>query len=182
MRELAFNGARLSLPGGDHDPLITSDGHGKSADELTEMYRVRYRLFKERLVRNVQVSGSMETDKFDAFHPDCLLQRGTDRQIPGCLRRFSLTVAIMLSDSLRPAVWATRAGKLHHLGEQSAVGRSCSQRAQSGKRARSSHFRALCRREVPKPRALGARGARCGVNGRPHKEQVWLHCPIGTKS
>ena len=46
--------------------LITSDRYGAFADDLAEMYRLRYRVFKQRLDWDVEVSGDMEIDTFDA--------------------------------------------------------------------------------------------------------------------
>jgi acyl homoserine lactone synthase len=47
--------------------LITPDRYGAFLDELAEMHRLRY--FKERLGWDVQVSGDMEVDEFDAYRP-----------------------------------------------------------------------------------------------------------------
>jgi len=66
--------------------LITPDRYGEFAQELAEMYRLRYRVFKERLDWDVQVSGGMEMDEFDALHPAYLLQRRGDGRIQGCVR------------------------------------------------------------------------------------------------
>ena len=49
--------------------LITADFFGSSIGEIAEMHRLRYRVFKERLDGNVQVSGDMEIDAFDALQP-----------------------------------------------------------------------------------------------------------------
>jgi N-acyl-L-homoserine lactone synthetase len=49
--------------------LITPDRYGAFLDELTEMHRLRYRVFKERLGWDVEVSGDMEIDEFDAYRP-----------------------------------------------------------------------------------------------------------------
>ena len=45
--------------------LITPDRYGAFMNELAEMHRLRYRIFKERLGWDVQVSGDMEVDEFD---------------------------------------------------------------------------------------------------------------------
>jgi hypothetical protein len=42
--------------------LITPDRYGAFLDELGEMHRLRYRIFKERLGWDVEVSGDMEID------------------------------------------------------------------------------------------------------------------------
>ncbi len=79
--------------------LITRDCYGTCADELGEMHRLRYRVFKERLGWDVQVSGDMEIDEFDALHPAYLLQRGANGQIQGCVRLLPSTGPTMLRDT-----------------------------------------------------------------------------------
>jgi acyl homoserine lactone synthase len=66
--------------------LITAEYYGQFIRELAEMHRLRYRVFKERLEWDVQVSGDMEVDLFDALHPAYLIQRASDGQIQGCVR------------------------------------------------------------------------------------------------
>ncbi|MDE2167569.1 MAG: hypothetical protein KGJ66_14685 [Alphaproteobacteria bacterium] len=56
--------------------LITSELYGEFVNELAAMHRLRYRVFKDRPRRDVQVSGDLEIDEFDALHPTYLLQRG----------------------------------------------------------------------------------------------------------
>jgi len=79
--------------------LITSDRYGEFVEELAEMYRLRYRVFKERLDWDVQASSDMEVDDFDAFHPTYLLQRGSGGQVQGCVRLLPSTGPTMLRDT-----------------------------------------------------------------------------------
>lgn len=58
--------------------LITADYSGNFIGEISEMHRLRYRVFRERLDWDVQVSGDMEIDAFDALQPCYLLQRAGD--------------------------------------------------------------------------------------------------------
>src|SRR3546814_7307256 len=76
--------------------LITPDRYGEFAHDLAEMYRLRYRVFKERLDWDVQVSGGMEMDEFDALHPAYLLQRRDSGRIRGCVRLLPSTGPTML--------------------------------------------------------------------------------------
>lgn len=76
--------------------LIMPDRYGEFVDELAAMHRLRFRVFKERLDWDVQVSGDMEIDEFDALHPAYLLQRGTAGQIQGCVRLLPTTGLTML--------------------------------------------------------------------------------------
>jgi len=79
--------------------LITPDRYGAFVDELSEMHRLRYRVFKVRLGWDVEVSGDMEIDAFDALQPAYLLQKGDDGQIQGCVRLLPTTGPTMLRDT-----------------------------------------------------------------------------------
>lgn len=79
--------------------LIAADSYGEFADELAEMHRLRYRVFKERLDWDVQFSGDMEIDEFDALHPVYLLQRAGNGQVQGCVRLLPTTGPTMLRDT-----------------------------------------------------------------------------------
>ncbi len=79
--------------------LITSDCYGTCLDELAEMHRLRYRVFKQRLGWDVQASGDMEVDEFDALGPCYLLQRSADGTIAGCVRLLPSTGPTMLRDT-----------------------------------------------------------------------------------
>lgn len=96
--------------------LITHNFYGEFADDLAEMHRLRYRIFKERLDWDVQVSGNMEIDEFDSLHPAYLLQRGVAGHIQGCVRLLPTTGRTMPRDTFAlllgrqdapasPAVW-----------------------------------------------------------------------------
>ena len=79
--------------------LISPDQYGTFAKEIAEMHRLRYRVFKERLDWDVQISGDMEIDEFDALHPEYLIQRGHNGRIQGCVRLLSSTGPTMLRDA-----------------------------------------------------------------------------------
>ncbi|MGB6536338.1 MAG: acyl-homoserine-lactone synthase [Xanthobacteraceae bacterium] len=79
--------------------LINPDHYGEFIDDLAEMHRLRYRIFKERLGWDVQVSGDMEVDEFDACRPVYLLQRDADGRIQGCVRLLPTTGPNMLRDT-----------------------------------------------------------------------------------
>jgi len=67
--------------------LITADQYGNFIGEIAEMHRLRCRVFRERLDWEVQVSGDMEIDEFDALYPTYLLQQGTtvvSRAVSAC--------------------------------------------------------------------------------------------------
>jgi len=79
--------------------LITPDHYGALVHELSEMHRLRYRIFKERLGWDVEVSGDMEIDAFDACQPVYLLQNDGDGRIQGCVRLLPTTGPTMLRDT-----------------------------------------------------------------------------------
>jgi N-acyl-L-homoserine lactone synthetase len=79
--------------------LINPDRYGEFIDDLAEMHRLRYRIFKERLGWDVQVSGDMEVDEFDACQPVYLLQRNDDGRVQGCVRLLPTTGPTMLRDT-----------------------------------------------------------------------------------
>jgi acyl homoserine lactone synthase len=79
--------------------LITQESYGEFADALIEMHRLRYRVFRGRLDWEVQVSGDMEIDEFDALHPAYLVQRGDGGKIQGCVRLLPSTGPTMLRNT-----------------------------------------------------------------------------------
>jgi N-acyl-L-homoserine lactone synthetase len=79
--------------------LITADYFGNFVEEIAEMHRLRYRVFKRRLEWDVEVSGDVEIDEFDALQPDYLLQRAKDGRIQGCVRLLPSTGPTMLRDT-----------------------------------------------------------------------------------
>jgi len=97
--------------------LVTPDRYGEHTDALAEMYRLRYRVFKQRLGWDVDSSAGMEIDAFDALHPVYLLQRADDSgRVQGCVRLLPSTGPTMLSETFAallegaavpadPAVW-----------------------------------------------------------------------------
>ncbi len=79
--------------------LVTSDFYGVFVDELADMYRLRFRVFKQRLGWDVQVGGDMEIDEFDALHPAYLLLMSSQGQVQGCVRLLPSLGPTMLRDT-----------------------------------------------------------------------------------
>jgi N-acyl-L-homoserine lactone synthetase len=79
--------------------LITADYYGDFVGEIAEMHRLRYRVFKDRLDWDVEVSGELEIDRFDALHPVYLIQRASDGRVQGCVRLLPSTGPTMLHDT-----------------------------------------------------------------------------------
>jgi acyl homoserine lactone synthase len=63
------------------------------------MHRLRYRIFKQRLGWDIQASGDMEVDEFDALGPCYLLQRSAEGAITGCVRLLPTIGPTMLRDT-----------------------------------------------------------------------------------
>ena len=107
--------------------LITADYYSQLIEAITEMHRLRYRVFKERLDWDVRFSGDMEIDEFDALRPAYLIQRAHDNRVQGCVRLLPSMGPTMLRDTFRalldgaaapasPAIWESSrfALDLHH--------------------------------------------------------------------
>lgn len=96
--------------------LITAGYADHFVDELSEMHRLRCRVFRERLDWDVQISGGMEIDEFDALCPSYLIQRAPSGRVQGCVRLLPTTGPTMLRNTFplllnnvpapdSPAIW-----------------------------------------------------------------------------
>ncbi len=79
--------------------LITADRFGEFVDALTDMHRLRFRVFKQRLDWDVETAGDMEVDSFDALQPAYLLLRDPGGAVSGCVRLLPSTGPNMLRDT-----------------------------------------------------------------------------------
>jgi hypothetical protein len=61
-RQFASNAQRAAIKEAIMMRLVTADYHGQFINDIVEMHRLRYRVFKERLDWDVCVSGDMEID------------------------------------------------------------------------------------------------------------------------
>jgi acyl homoserine lactone synthase len=79
-----------------HVVTLTSRQFGQHLNLLTDMYRLRRRVFKDRLDWNVPVSGDLELDVYDTLNPTYLvaMHRGT---LAGSVRLLPTTGPTMLS-------------------------------------------------------------------------------------
>jgi len=78
--------------------LVAPEYHQAFETLLAEMYRLRTRVFRERLGWEVAVTDGMEADLFDALGPAYLLQRSADGRIQGCVRLVPTEGPTMLRD------------------------------------------------------------------------------------
>jgi acyl homoserine lactone synthase len=79
--------------------LITKACYGEFANTLVALHQLRYRAFKVRLDWDVQTSGDLEIDDFDALHPDYLVQLTSDGQVLGSVRLLPTLGPTMLRDT-----------------------------------------------------------------------------------
>ncbi|WP_315762460.1 MULTISPECIES: acyl-homoserine-lactone synthase [unclassified Bradyrhizobium] len=79
--------------------LITPPSYGDFADTLVAMHRLRHRVFKLRMEWDVQTSGDMEIDDFDALHPAYLTQVSDSGQVQGSVRLLPTLGPTMLRDT-----------------------------------------------------------------------------------
>lgn len=78
--------------------LIAPGWYGAFNDELQQMYRLRYRVFKKRLAWEVEAKSGLETDWFDDLKPYYLLLRGSSGSVNGCVRFLPSTGPTMLGE------------------------------------------------------------------------------------
>lgn len=79
--------------------LITPPSYGEFSSTLVEMYRMRHRVFKLRMAWDVQTSGDMEMDEFDALHPIYLTQVSENGRVQGSVRLLPSLGPTMLRDT-----------------------------------------------------------------------------------
>ncbi|MFT4120866.1 acyl-homoserine-lactone synthase [Bradyrhizobium sp.] len=79
--------------------LIAPPAYGDFSGTLVEMYRMRHRVFKLRMAWDVQTSGDMEVDHFDALHPVYLTQVSESGLVEGSVRLLPSLGPTMLRDT-----------------------------------------------------------------------------------
>ena len=65
---------------------------------LEEMYRLRKRVFHDRLGWDVEITDGMEIDIFDSLDPSYIISVDSEGQVVGCVRQLQTTGPHMLSD------------------------------------------------------------------------------------
>ena len=98
--------------------IVTPDNTFMHREELTDMFRLRHRIFKERLGWEVNSREGLERDVFDLFSPIYLLARDEMNKVVGTMRLMPTTGPYMLRDVFPqlmegqdiprdPAIWET---------------------------------------------------------------------------
>ncbi|MCK1479466.1 GNAT family N-acetyltransferase [Bradyrhizobium sp. 197] len=82
-----------------HAIALHTSQFGRHLQFLTSMYRLRRRVFKDRLDWSVSVSGDLEIDIYDALSPTYLLAVSDDSDVLGCVRLLPTTGPNMLADT-----------------------------------------------------------------------------------
>lgn len=97
--------------------LISKAHRGHECNDAIEaMFRLRYRVFKERLAWEVECQDGMERDRFDDLDPVYLIYRGESGAVEGCVRLLPTLGPNMLRDTFpilldgarapeSPAIW-----------------------------------------------------------------------------
>lgn len=78
--------------------IVTADQYDTCRALLRQMFRLRYRVFKERLGWEVQTIGDEERDEFDLLDPVYILILNQDEDVVGCWRLLPSTGPNMLRD------------------------------------------------------------------------------------
>lgn len=82
-----------------HAIALQTPEFGRHLDFLTSMYRLRRRVFKDRLDWSVSVSGDLEIDIYDALSPTYLLALSEEWDVLGCVRLLPTMGPTMLADT-----------------------------------------------------------------------------------
>jgi len=122
-----------------HAIALETSEFGRHLDLLTSMYRLRRRVFKDRLDWSVSVSGDLEIDIYDALSPTYLLAVSVDNEVLGCVRLLPTTGPTMLADTFSSLLGGQTAPRDDHILESS---RFCVDTARSAEAGRNGLNRA----------------------------------------
>jgi acyl homoserine lactone synthase len=78
--------------------IVTKDNAEHHLGSLHQMHRIRKAVFKDRLGWDVNVSGGLEVDEYDALGPSYLLSIDRSGTLNGCVRLLPTTGSNMLRD------------------------------------------------------------------------------------
>lgn len=82
-----------------HAIALQTSQFGRHLDFLASMYRLRRRVFRDRLDWSVSVSGDLEIDIYDALSPTYLLAVSDEREVLGCVRLLPTVGPTMLAET-----------------------------------------------------------------------------------
>lgn len=124
---------------------------------LAEMFRLRRRVFKDRLDWTVSVSGDFEIDIYDALNPTHLLAISDANDVLGCVRLLPSTGPNMLADTFPFLLGDSQAPRSDDILESS---RFCVDTARAGEVGRGNLNRVTFVLFAAMIEAMRARGAR----------------------
>lgn len=112
--------------------LIAPKYHRHFSDVLEDMHRLRARVFRDRLLWEVDVKDGFEIDRYDGLSPFYLLSRA-EKQVQGCVRLLPSTGPTMLSDIFPflldgarlphdPAIWESSRFALEYIPGAARMG------------------------------------------------------------
>jgi N-acyl-L-homoserine lactone synthetase len=78
--------------------IVDSLNNAAHADLLDDMFRLRKRVFHDRLGWDVEVEDGREIDMFDRLDPAYIISVDDEGQVVGCVRQLQTTGPHMLSD------------------------------------------------------------------------------------
>ena len=78
---------------------LTPRQFGQNLELLAAVFRLRRRVFKERLDWSVSVSGDLEIDVYDALNPTYLIVVSSNHEVIGCVRLLPTLGPNMLADT-----------------------------------------------------------------------------------
>ncbi|MGY8681550.1 acyl-homoserine-lactone synthase [Bradyrhizobium sp. UFLA05-153] len=113
--------------------LITESSYNAFSCTLASMYKLRYRVFKQRLEWSVQSCGDMEIDDFDALHPASLIQTSLEGHVEGSVRLLPIIGPTMVRDTFPMVLGGLSAKADPSLWESSRSASDASPHAPKGK-------------------------------------------------
>lgn len=102
-----------------HVISLNSRDFGQHLDLLAAMFRLRRRVFKDRLDWAVSVSGDLELDVYDALNPTYLLAMSMRNEVVGCVRLLPTTGPTMLNDTFSSLLGEREAPRSREILESS---------------------------------------------------------------
>lgn len=81
-----------------HITVVSPDHYERQPELLTQMHRLRAKVFGSRMGWDVTVSGGEERDQFDDFEPSYVLAVNDDHRVAGCARLLPASRPTMLAD------------------------------------------------------------------------------------
>lgn len=102
-----------------HVIALNSHQFGQHLNLLAAMYRLRRRVFRDRLDWSVSVSGDLELDAYDALNPTYLVVTSNQGEVVGCVRLLPTTGPTMLADTFPDLLGGREAPRSDRIMESS---------------------------------------------------------------